>query len=377
MDLERTNRWGRIARYLGGALTSVALGCSGGQGPSASTAGSADGGITAGEGPQYIVVPGSDLPPPPVGDGYQIVTPDYSANNVNAAKLVVPAGAEIFLCYYITLPNTEEFDVGAFQSWMSPGSSHHFILYQQPPANAPSMFGPPAAPQPDGTVQTCAVGTGTWVYATSTPGAVVTSTMPAGVGLPFPAGQQLVLNMHFINPGSTPLYPKVRLNIVRAKQVNYRASVIASFNRSIDIPGATASGPGTQTVGGTCTIPAGSKVYSMSTHTHKHAIAASVHFITGGVSSEIVHTGTTQTYPPMQQRGTGTDWEHPGVSLWQGPEFLTFAAGDSFSYSCSYVNMATNQVTVGETASNNEMCMMVGYFFPAGPFSCQDTASSN
>ncbi len=322
--------------------------------------------------PAYAVEAGSDLPVPAAADGIQIATPDYAAQNVNASKLIVQPGQEIFLCYYVTLPGNAEFDVGEFQSWMSPGSSHHFIVYQQ---TGGSLFG--GAPQPSGTIQNCAVATGAWVYATSTPGAVVSSTMPEGVGLPFPAGQQIVLNMHFINATTAPLYPKVKLNILRAKNVQYKAAALTSFNRSINVPGATASGPGTQTVNGVCTVTAGSKVFSMSTHTHKHATSAVVSFVSGGVPQEIVHTGATQTYPTEQRPGSGTDWEHPGVSLWKGPDFLTVNAGDSFTYSCSYVNTDTNPVTVGETAASNEMCMAVGYYFPAGTVSCQDTASSN
>jgi len=75
-------------------------------------------------------------------------------------------------------------------------------------------------------------------------------------------------------------------------------------------------------------------------------------------------------YPAPQQPGTGTDWEHPGVSLWDAPDFLTVQQGDSFSYSCSYVNTASTAVTVGETAASNEMCMAIGYYYPAGTTTC-------
>jgi len=351
------------------SLLAGVTGCSSGAAPAGATAGVDAGAV---EGPTYSVEAGADLAPPSVADGIQIETPDYDASNVNASKMIVTPGNEIFLCYYVTLPSDAEFDVGEFQSWMSPGSSHHFIVYQQTGQSVLS-----AVPQESGTIQSCQVATGNWVYATSTPGAVVSSTLPEGVVLPFPAGQQIVLNMHFINPGATAVYPKVKLNILRAKNIQYKAGALTSFNRSIDVPGATAAGPGTQTVNGTCTVTAGAKVFSMSTHTHKHATAAAVSFVSGGVTQEIVHTGQTQTYPPEQIGGTGTDWEHPGVSLWKGPDFLTVNEGDSFTYSCSYVNTATTAVTVGETAASNEMCMAVGYYFPAGTVTCQDTASTN
>jgi hypothetical protein len=363
--------FGYVSRGASLLLIGGATSCSSG----APAAGVAASGVDAGArppGPTYTVEEGADLFPPSVADGFQIVTPDYDANNVNAAKMIVTPGSEIFLCYAVTLPGDAEFDVGAFQSWMSPGSSHHFIVYQQTGQSVAA-----ATPQPSGTIQNCQVGAGNWVYATSTPGAVVSSTLPDGVGLPFPAGQQLVLNMHFINPGSTTLYPKVKLNILRAKNVVYKAGALVSFNTSINVPAATAAGPGTQTVGGTCTVTAGSKVFSMSTHTHKHATAAVVSFVSGGVTQEIVHTGTTSDYPAEQLTGTGTDWEHPGVSLWKGPGFLAVQAGDTFTYSCSFTNTATTPVTVGETAASNEMCMAVGYYFPAGTVSCQDTASTN
>jgi hypothetical protein len=265
----------------------------------------------------------------------------------------------------VTLPNTSEVDVGGFQSWMSPGSSHHFILYQQ--GTGPFATGPYAStPQPSGTITTCGFGTGTWVYATSTPGAVVGMNLPAAVGLPFAAGAQVNLNMHFINPGATTLYPKVKLNILFAHDVQQKAAVMVSFNRQINIPPATSTGPGTQTVSGTCNPPVGSKFFTMSTHTHKHATTAIVSLVRGGQSQEIVHTGAATTYPANQVGGSGTDWEHPGVSQWQAPDFLTIGQGDSFTYGCSYVNTAMTAVTVGETAASNEMCMAVGYYFPAG-----------
>ncbi len=352
------------------SLATGLLGCSS-DGSKSGTTGTPASAPTSGnsESPTYSVEAGTDLTPPASGDGYQIETPDYKADDANAKNMIVEPNQEIFLCYYVTLPNAAEVDIGAFQSYMSPYSSHHFILYQQGGDSGISSI-IAAAPQPSGTIQSCGFAGGTWVYATSTPGAVVSSTMPEGVGLPFTASQQLVLNMHFINTGTSVLYPKVKLNILFAKNVQYKAGVMVSFNTKIDVPAATASGPGMQTVSGTCTAPVGSKFFSMSTHTHKHATAAIVNFVSSGSTEPIVHTGADDSYPPMQQAGTGTDWEHPGVSLWSGPDFLTVKQGDSFSYSCAYVNTATTAVTVGETAASNEMCMAIGYYYPAGTSSC-------
>lgn len=167
--------------------------------------------------------------------------------------------------------------------------------------------------------------------------------------------------MHFINPGTDVLYPKVKLNILLAQNVQYQSSPMVSFNTQITIPPASADGtPGTQTVSGKCTVPAGSQFFTMSTHTHKHATAAVIQYVSAdGSTQEVVHTGAASSYPPMQAPNTGSDWEHPGVAEWNAPNFLTVQNGDSFKYSCTYENTRSTVITVGETAASNEMCMAV------------------
>jgi hypothetical protein len=280
-------------------------------------------------------------------EGIQIATP--------ANKIVVQPGQEVFMCYYRTLPDSAPIDVGGFESWMTPGSSHHFIAYQVGTGTSGGRFGQTFPAQPDGTLQSCQFGGGTWLYATSVAGEVIRMDFPEAVGLPMAAHSQIMLNMHFINPGSTPAYPQVTLDILFAKNVQYKAAAMVSFNVGINIPAATASGPGTQTVSGTCQAPVGSKFFALTTHTHKRGVDTKVDFIRGGQKTNIVET---------------TDWEHPDVALWKAPEFLTTGPGDSFDYSCSYVNMDPTAVTVGDTNAHNEMCMAIGYYFPAGSASC-------
>jgi hypothetical protein len=345
----------------GGSSGSATTGSSGGSKTSSGGGGTTSSG-SGGAADSGIV---TDLEAPPAGTGMQIATPDYNASDPNAKNLIVQPNQEIFLCYYVTLPNTAEIDIGGFQSFMTFGSSHHFIVYQ---GGGNTAFGGPS--EPSGTINACSFGAGTWIYATSTPGEVVSMNMPKNVGLPMPAATQLILNMHFINTGTTPVYPKVKLNILYAQNVQYKAGVMVSFNSGINVPPATAAGPGTQTVSGTCTAPVGSNFFIMSTHTHKHATAAIVDFIHNGQSQEIVHTGTETTYPADQEQGSGVDWEHPGVGAWNAPSFLTTAAGDSFKYSCAYTNTGTTAVTVGEYAATNERCMSIGYYYPAGTATC-------
>jgi hypothetical protein len=288
--------------------------------------------------------PGEDLVAPAAADGFQIETPD--------SAIAVQPNQEAFLCFYKTVPNTAAVDIGTMQSWMTPSSSHHFIAYQIASGGGGAFGG---GQQPDGTLQTCRFGGGTWMYATSVPGQVIEMKMPDKVGLPIAAGTQIMLNMHFINPGTTTAYPQVKMNFLYAQNVQYKAAAMISFNTSINVPPATASGPGTQTVSGTCNPVAGSKFFIMTSHTHKHATTTDVSYVSAGNTTRVVHT---------------TDWEHPDVALWSAPNFLTVQSGDKFTYSCTYSNPGTSAVTVGETAASNEMCMAIGYYFPAGNAFC-------
>jgi Copper type II ascorbate-dependent monooxygenase, C-terminal domain len=299
-----------------------------------------------------------DLAAPSSDVGLQVAVPEYDPNDPNARLLIVQPGQEIFLCFYVTIPN--DIEIGGFRSWMTEGSSHHFILYQQN-----------SATQPSGTINACSFGgTGTWLYGTSTPGQIVGMDMPQGVGLPMSAGTQVMLNMHFINPGDTVIYPKMKVNILYAKDIQYKAGVVVSFNRQINVPPATSDGPGTQTVSGTCHATAGSQFFQMATHTHKHGTTALIQLVHGDQTTELVHTGPASTYPADQAPGTGTDYQHPGVGVWNAPNFLTLAQGDYFTYSCSYENDSDTAVRVGQLAATNEMCMMMAYYFPVASSSC-------
>ena len=327
------------ASASGSASTGSSSGSGSSSGASSGSTATDDGGSSAmpsrgcGQGTSCTVA--DDLPAPDAADGFQFV--------LKSGQVTIQPNQEAYYCYYKTIPGNAAIEVGAFQSWMSKGASHHFITYVGAGGSA------------DGTVAQCAGVAGQWVYATSVSGQIIELKMPDTVGLKLSAGEQFILNMHFINPGTTPISPTLKLNVLFAKDVQYQAGTMISFNAGISVPGGTATAPGMQTVRGTCSAPVGSKFFAITTHTHKHATVTDVNYISGGQTTNIVHT---------------TDWEAPDVGLWYGPDFLTVKQGDSFSYSCTYANTGAAPVTVGETAASNEMCMAIGYYFPAGGASC-------
>jgi hypothetical protein len=274
---------------------------------------------------------GTDIAPPAPADGFQIVSP---------ASITLTPGAEQFWCYTKNIPGTGEVDVGGFQSWMTKGASHHFITFH----NTGGV---------DGQLVSCPLGSGDWVYATSRSGMIIGMDLPQNVGLPFQAGSSLIMNMHLINTGIDVVKPVVKLNVMYAKNVMYKAGSVFSLaaNAQIRVPP-----NGTQTVRGSCTAPAGSKFFLWTTHSHKFTTEDNIDYVSGGKTTNIVHT---------------TDWENPGTHVWGAPDFLTVKAGDSFNYSCTYRNTLAQTLTFGETANSNEMCLAIGYYFPASTASCR------
>jgi hypothetical protein len=254
----------------------------------------------------------------------------------------VQPGQEVYPNYCATVPNTKEFDVGKIQSWMTSGSSHDLMVYRAPPVAGPS----PGA---------CTIaGANSMIFMASISDQIVELKMPDGVGYALQTGTQIIVSMHFLNSGTTPMKPQVKLNFFRAASYQYEAGVMLGFDTGIDVPAATPSGPGTQTVAGSCTATAGSQFFALGTHTNGHATTADVNFVSG-TTTNVVHT---------------TNWQLPDVGIWPVSPFLTLENGDSLNYRCSYSNNGASSVVVGEDQSN-DLCMLVGYYFPAGSAACQ------
>jgi len=65
-----------------------------------------------------------------------------------------------------------------------------------------------------------------------------------------------------------------------------------------------------------------------------------------------------------------SDWSHPAIATFATPNFVTFASG--LTYHCDYVNSSNFSLHSGDSEATDEVCMGIGYFFPAdtGPKLC-------
>ncbi len=284
------------------------------------------------------------------GGGVDAADPNGTpAFDITSTDITLNPGQEVTYCYYFHTPNTVALPIDKWVSDMTPGS-HHMILFTGGPSHADGLD----------MTNSCGLGTSTtnvakWVYASQT--SHQEQDLPADDGTGKPLAQLIEPNteaafqMHYLNTTDTPLTAHVELKAYAlATGAAYtQTDAYITYNQSISIPpGAT-----NYTVSATCTVPTQS-FWTVSTHDHKQ-----------GIHTDIKDGATTVFQ--------STDWEHPGAQVWNSSPFYSFSGG-TLTWECTYNNTGSNStttVTAGPSAQTNEMCMAVGYFFPAtGPQFC-------
>ncbi|HLL24050.1 MAG TPA: hypothetical protein VK427_18085, partial [Kofleriaceae bacterium] len=230
---------------------------------------------------------GDDEPPRPDGGpldpparGFQLVSP----------PVTIGAGDEISYCYYFRTPNTEPLAIKRWASVMSPGS-HHLIMFTTGSTDR----------MPPGTVSASNCGfsgssanAAHWVYAAETATNELALPTNDGAGKPvalvIPPNTAGYIQMHFVNPTSAPIQAQVTIN-AEALAANVAFTPTApyiTYNAELMVM------PGVVDVETqSCDVPAGAKFWSVTTHSHKHAMKAEV------------LDGTSVIF-------STTNWDHPG-----------------------------------------------------------------
>jgi hypothetical protein len=269
----------------------------------------------------------------PPARGFQIVSPELTIN----------AGQEVTYCYYFKTPNTESFTIDHWVSHMTDGS-HHMILF----------FTPQLA-QPEGTVSAdnCSVFSGgttniaSWVYSAQTANAELVLPADDGAGKPVgmdvAPGQAAFVQMHYNNTGDEAIVARATINAdaYEANVSTTKTFAYVTYDADISIPGGGA--PHTESLD--CNISPTSKVWLMSTHSHRLTTHTEV------------RNGATVAFQ-------SDNWEHPGAGTWMDAPFYSFSSGKLTS-ECTWSNPGTTDVHQGDSANTEEMCMESGYYFPA------------
>lgn len=291
-------------------------------------------------------------------DANDLGTPAFS---VTTPEFALMPGQEVTYCYYFHTPNTD-FVINKWTSSLTPGG-HHLIVF----TGGPTM--------PDGLDMTnsCGLGTGgqgaltnpsVWEYASQVPQGEL--DLPSDDGTGKPLGQKIAANteaaiqMHYLNSGDSTLmvHDELAAYALPAGTDYTETDAYITYNADISIPANSMN----TLVTASCALPSGVKFWTMSTHSHKQSVETKV------------MDGTNMLLD-------STDWEHPTIQEWATPQTFYSFSNAQLTWSCNYDNDApppyeptgTSNANVmihdGPSAATNEMCMAVGYFFPAtGPY---------
>lgn len=272
-------------------------------------------------------VDGGNTDPP--AEGFRIQTP----------PITIEAGQEVTYCYYTTINIPRPMGVKKWSSTMTPGS-HHLIVFFQNHDRA------------DGAIDQSCGGAGgginnlpVWTYSAQQP--QQSFTLPSGIGMNVAQGQKAYVQMHYFNAGDAAIQASVTIDAeaYEAGQTFTPAAAYVTYNTEINIPPMS-----TSFVQGSCSVPAGTKFFTMSTHAHKRATLTRV---TDGGSMVF----------------ESTNWAEPDARNWAAAPFYEFSS-NQLTYRCEYDNRTgpTSGQTVreGDSAPTDEMCMAVGYYFIEG-----------
>lgn len=273
------------------------------------------------------------LKKPAAGTGFQTKVGAYS----------IAPGADIEMCEYRRLTNKKAMDVQRFKLRMPPGA-HHFALWtyggtiqddSKFPATPIESVGcvgmGPDAPFPQ------------LLIPTTTPNSEY--RFPRGVALHLEPEEQVFLNPHMKNFGTTDVTPDVRFNFYKAKKgtVKHHAEGL-SFGNSTDIsipPG------GDQTMVVDWVLPVTLTIVHLTTHQHSRGTYASIQLAREDGSG---HDLLVETH----------DWEHP-TNFWPS-SVLRLEKGRTLRLTCSWHNKDTHTVTFGPETTD-EMCFGIGFVY--------------
>jgi hypothetical protein len=250
---------------------------------------------------------------------------DGSTITLTMSPFVVPAGGEVYRCQNFANPFGGDGAFDAIESHMTAGSHHLAVFYRDALADGPVeecsglefSAGPFATQLRDDRVQ-----------------------YPKGIAAVLNAGQGIRLNAHYVNTTSQDLSPTVvvKLRRVAADAKYQRAGLFTMTTLNVDVQPYQS-----KTIPVDCTAPADMSILSVTSHMHRHGVA-----FRSDVAGQSLYTSSTWDDPPRQ-------FFDPARQI---------KMGDKIHFECDFVNRTASALTFGESASTNEMCVLLGQFYP-------------
>jgi hypothetical protein len=238
----------------------------------------------------------------------------------------VAAGSDTYRCQNFANPfGGVDVEIVEFESHMSEGS-HHLILNYADYATSTGIVPCGGLEAPQGPYTTQAKDD--------------KLTYPEGVGAFLGGSQGLRINSHYVNTTIDPFQAQITITLRRAATGTVRARAYSTFALDLNVnvqPGQTGY------ASGSVSLADGATLLWLLPHMHWHGTRFTV---TMGAQT-IFETN---------------DWETPPFPFTPP---LAVPAGQSLEYRCEYFNGESVPLTFGESATTNEMCVLVVQYYYA------------
>lgn len=253
------------------------------------------------------------------GDTLELATPD----------LAVAAGADITYCTYVDLEVSEDRDILAFEGTQNQ-FGHHTILYGV------------RARQPPGTHECSEADMINVRYLAAGGAETGAYQVPDGIAFRLRAGQQLMIQSHFINTGDEDVIGRSRFTVDTAPPDGTRqvADLFTVVTTDIDVP-ARAGGHASAE----CAVGQDLSIIALGGHAHEWG-----RHVTVAGAGEMLY----------DQPWTAERSFNPVIQRYEVASPLQLAAGDMLRVDCEYENDTDQPL-----AFPREMCVSFAFYFPA------------
>ena len=250
----------------------------------------------------------------------------------------VPKGKEETGCHYLKLPSDVDFDVNRIQVAVS-GGSHHIHLYRayDKTLDLPDHY------------EVCnqAVDFDKWELVIADQLRRVDWELPPGVAYHFYAGEQVLIQTHFVNVGSLETVGdgKAIMNLQAAEPgtVTDHAGSIFGQNKDVFVPAHSNT-----TQDATCTFPKAFNLMGETGHYHFRGREFKTFRWDDGTRGEQIYDYQGYNDPPFQVHDPA----------------IVFDAGQGLQWECYWENNTDNDYKFGPFTDTNEHCNWFGFYYP-------------
>ena len=285
---------------------------------------------------------------PPLADGYT----RFEAATV---KDIQPGG-DTTHCQYVMAPLDHDADILDVRGAQSK-FGHHAVAFSYTPSATDQvgseikcMMGNNEFSASAGTTDTSSdaeLSGGGYLGGVSPAGGV--AALPEGVAFRLKKGQGIMLNVHYINTGETPIDGNTYMDLKLADADPSRliAAMFLNLNLGFMLP------PQAQTDSNQdCVAQSDVNIIMMSNHMHEYGIHGSTQVTRADGTVEMLRDDPTWTSDMVN---------NPTFARWTVDDPFVLHSGDTIRTSCSWNNTTTDMITFPR-----EMCISAGFALASG-----------